>query len=461
MRATLYNRLNTPVGILPLVVLRVAFGLLMFASTVRFLVNGWVHTFYIAPSFHFTYYGFGWVRPLPEPWLISIYVLIALLSLCIAAGLYYRASIVLFFFLFTYTELLDKTYYLNHYYFISLLSFLLIWLPLHRAWSLDVWRSPALYRPTIPAWTLGVFRLQLGLVYVFAGIAKLKSDWLLEGLPLRIWLLEHTNFPLLGAWFDQRWFALLMSWAGTLYDLTIPLWLLCRRTRLLAYGAVIGFHMMTAMLFPIGMFPWIMIACTLVFFDEQDYQNMWLLFQRLRHFRQTQPAPIGQRRLKEAGTAHQSIGHTKLVAAVLLCFFAAQFVLPLRHWLYPGNVTWTDEGFRFAWNVMLVEKTGHATFFVHDPVSDREWDVYPNDYLTYQQEKQMAFQPDMILAFAHHLEEQFVQQGYPDVAVRAEVYVSLNGRPSQLLIDPTVDLTQEQNSLAPKTWILAEGELGR
>jgi hypothetical protein len=40
------------------------------------------------------------------------------------------------------------------------------------------------------------------------------------------------------------------------------------------------------------------------------------------------------------------------------------------------------------------------------------------------------------------------------VAIRAEAFVSLNGRPSQLLIDPTVDLTLETSSVAAKSWIL-------
>ncbi|NJL34587.1 MAG: HTTM domain-containing protein [Chloroflexaceae bacterium] len=165
---------DRPHSILPLVVLRVVFGVLLCASMVRFLANGWVQALYVAPAFHFTYYGFGWVRPLPEPWLSSVYVCIAVLALCVAAGLFYRISMVLVFVLFTYTELLDKAYYLNHYYFISLLSFLLIWLPLHQAWSLDVWRRPALYTATVPAWMVGVVRLQLGLVYFLQALPNLN-----------------------------------------------------------------------------------------------------------------------------------------------------------------------------------------------------------------------------------------------------------------------------------------------
>ena len=58
--------LARPSDIGPLIVLRIAFGLLMGVSTARFMVKGWVTEFYVTPQFHFTYWGVGWVRPLPE-----------------------------------------------------------------------------------------------------------------------------------------------------------------------------------------------------------------------------------------------------------------------------------------------------------------------------------------------------------------------------------------------------------
>jgi hypothetical protein len=76
--------------------------------------------------------------------------------------------------------------------------------------------------------------------------------------------------------------------------------------------------------------------------------------------------------------------------------------------------------------------------------------------LTYQQEKQMSFQPDMILQFAHYLEQHLQAQGFTDLEIRAEAYVSLNGRPSRLLLDPTVDLTAQRNTLTHKPWILLD-----
>lgn len=436
----LYKRLQRPVNILPLIILRIGFGLMMLGSTLRFILNGWVEDFYITPQFHFTYLGFGWVHPLSGDLMYAVFALMIVLSTTIIIGWHYRLSMAAFFLTFTYVELLDKTYYLNHYYFVSLFSFLLIFLPLHKKFSIDAVRNPAIKTNTVPIWTICLIQFQLAIVYVFAGIAKLNPDWMLHGLPLTLWLPSKVESPLIGAWFDEHWVALLMSWFGAFYDLTIPFWLWWRKTRFLAYLAVIIFHLMTGMLFPIGMFPYIMIIVTLIFFDAEDYQR---LFNSLHLKQLKEPSPV----------VTKTTTPSRLTVGFFTIFFLIQLLLPLRHWLYPGNVLWTEEGFRLSWRVMLVEKTGFAHFHVRDNQSGESWNVFPNQYLTPQQEKQMSFQPDMILQFAHFLADEYKEQGHTDVSITVDAYVSLNGRAGQFLIDPSADLTQYQNSIFPKTWI--------
>ena len=441
--STVKTWLNTPLNILPLIIFRIGFGVLMFSSTVRFIVRGWVSEFYLVPQVHFTYLGFGWVRPLPSAWMYAVVGLIALFSLLVALGLFYRVSITGFFLLFTYVELIDKTYYLNHYYFISLLSFLLIFLPLHRAFSLDVRLGLVEKASHTPAWTIYAVRAQLALVYLFAGIAKLEPDWLFRVMPLQTWLRTNTDLPLIGPLFDYSWVAFAMSWAGLLFDLSIPFLLLWWRTRPLAYLAVVAFHVFTALLFPIGMFPWIMMTATLIFFSEKDYRRV------ARWLNLSSP----NTRAPPHRTAHPN---NLFTITLLTLFFTFQLVTPLRHLAYPGNPLWTEEGFRFSWRVMLVDKSGTAFFTVLDESTGKLWEVFPSDYLTPQQERQMAYQPDMILQFAHFLEDEFIAQGYEDVAVYAESFVSMNGRASRPFVDSTVDLTEKRYSLAAKDWLLEQ-----
>ena len=63
---------------------------------------------------------------------------------------------------FSYVFLLDQANYLNHWYLICLLSFLLIFVPAHRALSVDAWLRPGLRSEQAPAWALWLLRAQMG-----------------------------------------------------------------------------------------------------------------------------------------------------------------------------------------------------------------------------------------------------------------------------------------------------------
>src|ERR1700743_3383272 len=123
---------RNPVHIAPLAVLRIAFGGIMHISVIRFILKGWLSDFYIKPKFHFTFYGFDWVKPLGASGMYALFAVLVIASIFVTIGYFYRASIITFFLCFTYIELIDKTTYLNHYYLISVISFLLIWVPAGR-----------------------------------------------------------------------------------------------------------------------------------------------------------------------------------------------------------------------------------------------------------------------------------------------------------------------------------------
>ena len=144
----------------------------------------------------------------------------------------------------------------------------------------------------------------------------------------------------------------------------------------------------------------------------------------------------------------------KLVAGLLAAYLAIQLFFPLRHYLYPGNVSWTEEGHNFAWHMKLRTKVGEAVFTVTDPRSGQTWTIDPENYLKSHQLMKMITKPDLVVIFAHYLAEEKRREGYDDVEVRARVMVSLNGRQPQLLIDPNVDLAREQVSLLPARYIM-------
>ena len=131
---TYYYLLMTPFAhlksahhIAPLAVLRMAFGAIMFISVTRFMGKGWVTDFYVKPQFYFTFYGFHWVKPLGETGMCATFAVMATATLFMMAGFFYRIATLTFLLCFTYVELIDKTNYLNYYYyFISIFTFLLL-----------------------------------------------------------------------------------------------------------------------------------------------------------------------------------------------------------------------------------------------------------------------------------------------------------------------------------------------
>lgn len=446
----LRSLLTQQTSIAPLAVFRILFGGVMLWSVIRFATNDWIEAQYITPDFFFTYYGFDWVKPLSATGMYAVFALMGLAALMITLGWYYRVFSVLFFLSFTYVELIDKTNYLNHYYFISVVSFLMMLVPAHRSFSLDVLRNPKLELTHIPRWMILALQLQLGIVYFYAGIAKLNYDWLVNSQPLRMWLPSKSSLPVIGELFGYVWVAYAFSWFGALYDLAIPFLLSFRKTRPFAYVLVIGFHLMTGLLFPIGMFPYIMILLTLIFFPASFHERIINWFKTLR------PSPIGEGPNPAlAGFRVRSIGWgANAVIAVLILHFSIQLILPFRFLAYPGNLFWTEQGYRFSWRVMLMEKAGTCFFYITDPKTGGTDEVSPSEYLTKQQEKQMATQPDMILQFAHYLEEVYKQKGIEHPEVRVESYVAFNGRGSRLFIDPNVNLVSQKESFRHKDWIL-------
>ena len=446
MKSFINKHIKAPVEAAPLAVFRVLFGLMMFFSIIRFWSYGWIDKLYIQPKFFFSYYGFEWVKPI-GPYTYLIFALCGLSAIFVAIGYRYKMAIIIFFLSFTYIELMDKTTYLNHYYFISVLSFLMIFLPANAYFSIDAATNPKKAFQYIPAWTINSIKLLLGIVYFYAGLAKLNSDWLLNAMPLKIWLPSKFDIPFIGNMLSQEWVQYAFSWSGAAYDLTIPFLLLYRKTRPFAFILVVVFHVLTRVLFPIGMFPYIMIVSTLIFFDASVHLKIITFF--TKNFKLNTYQFNNQKEFKSVSGLTR-----KAKYLVIAIFFGIQLVLPYRYLLYPGELFWTEEGYRFSWRVMLMEKSGYAQFKIVNGDTGRWFYVDNSDFLTPFQEKQMAFQPDFILEFANHLKQHFEKDGHNNVQVYVDSQVSLNGRLSTKYIDPKVDLAQEKESFSHKNWII-------
>jgi hypothetical protein len=230
------------------------------------------------------------------------------------------------------------------------------------------------------------------------------------------------------------------------YDLFIVAFLLNRTTRPLAFFAVLVFHIATAIFFPgIGMFPYVMIANSLIFFSGDFHER---LLSTLPYYARSRSSAF-------TGRPAYRFSKPRLLHGAIWIYVGIQLLLPLRFLLYPGHLFWHEEGYRFSWRVMLMEKSGAAYFTVLDRSTQKRIEINNAEFLTPLQEKMMSTQPDMILKYAHFLEKTFKQRGLGQPEVYAEIYVSLNGQRSRPFIDSTVNLARQPLSWGHYPWVLA------
>ncbi len=432
----LNNYMYKETSLAPLVSFRIVFGMLLFYSTFRTYQKGWIKENYIDPKFHFSF--IKGINPLEGNGMYIVFLLLGISAFTIIIGAFYKLSTIVHFSLFSYVELLDKTFYLNHYYLVSLLLFWMIWLPANRWYSIDALLFPKIKKATCKNWQILILKIQLSVVYFFAGIAKINGDWMLRAQPLATWLPGRYQIPLIGNLLQYKLTAFLFSWAGCVYDTTIWFFLWLKKTRFIAYILVIVFHVLTGVLFPrIGMFPYIMITSTIIFFSANSHKKI------LNVIGAKFPEEINEIKNKS----------NPFISFFLLIYLAIQFYLPIRHNLYSGNLFWNERGYRFSWRVMLMEKNGLTNFIVNDPTTNTRYEVDQDNYLTPFQKQQMRSQPDMLLQFGKHIGHEFEnEKGYaPEIYVKSKL--SLNGRRSQVFTDENMDIYSTPNPIK-NGWIL-------
>ena len=447
------SRLFQPIDSSFLVVFRIGFAVIMFWEVIRYWSHDWIHQFYIEPEFYFKYYGFEWVHPWPGDGMYYHFIVMGLLAVFIGIGFLYRLSTLLFFLAFSYLFFIDQARYLNHFYMVILINFLLMIMPANRSFSVDAKIWPKLRSDSVPGWTLWMLRAQFEIIYIYAGLVKINSDWLnLE--PLRMWLSTRSDMPLIGYLYTQDWAVAIAAYGVILLHVIGAPLLLWKRTRLAVFIIYAAFHILNHFTFNIGIFPWLTLFGTLVFFDPD-----WPRQLKIKIIQYMRPANRSGE-VAMHSVANQAVMTTSNLAQnSLLVFFAAwfayQILCPLRHFLYPGNVSWTEEGHRFAWQMKLRDKEAFADFAILDPATKQSWYVEPEPYLTEKQARKMPTQPDMILQFAHFLEKKWKQDyDLDNVEIMVNNYVSLNGREPAPMVNPSIDLTKIERNLSHADWVL-------
>lgn len=411
------EKLFRPIDISSLVLFRFFAGFFLGQELINSLFLG-DFAEYTVPQMHFSYMFFEWLTPGPAWMMAMIYVCTITAAFMVSAGLFYRLSSIVLFLGYTSLFLMEMSEYINHLYLYCLLSFWMMWMPLNRGMSVDVWRRPELKSSTAPAWNLYLILFHTSVAYFFAGVAKLYPDWI-NGIVPEIFL-RHRGLPLN--------FTPAITYGGLVFDLLIVPALFWKRTRLIAFVAAIMFHLTNVFVFGLASFPWMMMVLTTLYFS-----------------------PSWPRRFlnKYLPTHGGSVFQTNKPLGWFLCaYFLVHLLIPLRQHLYPGKTSWTEEGHNFSWRMKTRVKSGQATFLVVNRKTKKTQVELPQRYLTAKQYDDMVGKPDMLLQFAH-----FLKRKHPDGEIYVSSYVSLNGRTPRQLIKPGTDLGKQKRHLGYYDWI--------
>lgn len=483
------NRLFRPTSPATLAAFRILFGGLMVWEVVRM----WANHKQEFPAWEFwaLYDSIEFVRSWPRLKPDTVFPLLTIAAVGIALGLMTRLAATVFCALYVYQFLFDPTHFNNHYYLISLFSFWLIVVRSHALWSLDGWLRPAaIKRDRIPWWHIGIFQIQLVIVYFYGGLAKLRGDWL-RAEPVHPWLAaEAGKIPLIGPWLAEKSTAYFVAYFGLVFDLCIPFLLLYRKTRPYAIIVAILFHLMNSQLFAIGVFPFMGVASLIVFLEPETPARLVAGLKRgCRRF-------LGL--LANASDAKQPVERVPIemtpsryaVVGLLSLYLVVQLLLPFRHFLYGGDVEWTEEAKHFSWRMMLSHKEtfvgirvvdsatglhfevdqggalakshgltpGKRAVFVHQlHPSIQQPIMVPEKLLSrrHRRGKGVWGNPRLLAQYACYLAEEARKLGMRQPQVYTDAVASLNGRPFQYLVDPDTDLAQAPSPLfSTPAWIV-------
>ncbi len=438
----MFKKLSNTIDNAPLILFRIIFGVLFVCESFGAIFTGWVRENLIEPQLTFSHIYMEWLQPLPGNGMYYYFVLMGLASIGVMLGYRYRLSIILLTVLWAGCYYIQKTSYNNHYYLMLIICFFMCFMPANRYASLDVKLGRIPQKLTMPAAYSYLFIIQIALLYFFATVAKFYPDWLDGTFSKNLYGGLYNSPEFFKNIFAQPWFYMSITYLGILFDgLIIPL--LCwKKTRNFAVVISLVFHLFNSATLHIGVFPYFALSFALFFYSPETIRKVFF---------------------KRKPVANIEEGQTEQISRGLVVFFGVflfvQLLLPLRHWVIPGDVLWTDEGHRLSWRMMLRQRGGYTNYTIEDKATNERW-TYDLEAKLMRKQNSRLTSPDMIWQMAQYIKKEYAKQGR-EVRVYADSWVSINQRPFSLFIDPSIDLAAVKwNYFGHNEWI-TESPLGK
>lgn len=492
----IWLRARQPVDAASLAVFRIALGLLLIYDAVRkgdhfFGSNNYA-------LFRFTYDGFAWVPSAGAwaPYLADLWLVCALL---VVLGLFYRPAMIATTLLTIFGFLQAREYYLNHYYLLIIVCFLMCLVPANRAYALDcLWGRGKQSPPVVARMHMWLLKGQTEIVLIYAGLVKINADWMqLE--PLRSWLLQRRGDIFYGELWNHDWAVATGAYGIIILHMFGAPLLMWKRTRLPIFLTYCAFHGTNHVIFNIGIFPWMTIAMSALFFPPEWPRKFAGRLRSLAGFAQANAAASTNalrgafsrfavapgsacvlNETSERSKTDGSSGYGALLRAesragffawrpgwraasfaVFACLWLAfQSLFPLRHYLYEGDVAWTREGHAFAWRMKLIDRWSPGMFaVVYLPEKHLLLAPPLRKLLTERQYRKVATRPHMAQQLGPHLAT-LIRSSLDVKRVQVKLYypVGYNNREASLLIDPAADMVTASVAEHPAPWIVRQND---
>jgi hypothetical protein len=437
MRNWLFKRVDNS----SLIVFRIIFGLLITLEAWGAIATGWVHEVLVEPQFTFNFLGFDFLQYLQGPYMYVHFAIMGCFGIMVMTGYKYKIGIYAYTFFWMAAYFMQKSAYNNHYYLLVLLLFFMCLAPANKYFSVDAKQNPAIQKISMPNWIRIFIIAQLWVVYTFASLAKLYSDWL-DGTFPSLLMSGKRDLIWIGDLLQTPFAHQSIIYVGILFDLLVIPLLLWKPTRKFVFIFSIFFHLFNSLVFQIGIFPYMSLAFTLFFFSAETVNSIFLKRKPL---------------YDKDEIVLPKAAKIKATQVFVVFWILIQIALPLRNHFIPNDVLWTEEGHRLSWRMMLRSKHGITKYKAVDKETGEVFKIKNTDYLTRRQFKVMS-KPDCIWQLAQRIHEDFATKGI-EVEVYANTKISVNGRPYYQLINPEVDLASAQfHYFTPNPWVLPKPE---
>ena len=388
-------------------------------------------------GFRSSYYGFEWLQPDQPLITLGVHIL-PLAVLCVILGLFYRLAMPLTTLIVGYFFLIAPEYYLNHYYMLLLFCVLMSFIPAHRTWSVDsrVWKE----EQAVPVWSYWILKLQTEVILIYAGLVKINPDWL-NLQPLGTWLKKGLyDVPFLGMFFFfDPVIAIGAYGVIALHLIGAPL-LFWDRARPWVFALYCCFHLSNSVIFNIGIFPYLTIGATLLFFNP-DWPRRFVDKLALSELSFKVPFKVPK----------------AAIISFLVCWMVFQIMNPLQN-LFASNLKtkWTGHRDTFTWRMMLNNRSVHTvSFAVYIPEQRRVEFVPLKEHLSAPQYYLVTARPNSLVEFAHYLEGVYREKySVETIEVHAYITTSINFRDPEIWADPKVNLAAYKPKYGVHEWIM-------